>query len=55
MAPAKVDSVPSVVGWARMYDLFRQETNKLFATGQTPEATLTAIEQGWNTILAEKA
>jgi putative chitobiose transport system substrate-binding protein len=49
------NAVPSVVGWARMYDLFKQETNKMFATDQTPEATLTNIEQGWNAILAEKA
>lgn len=49
------NAVPSVVGWARMYDLFKQETNKMFATDQTAEATLTNIEKGWNQLLSEKS
>ena len=48
------NATPTVVGWAQMYDLFKQETNKMFATGQAAETTLTNIEQGWNKILAEK-
>lgn len=49
------NSTPTVVGWARMYDLFKQETNKMFATDQSAEDTLTNIEEGWNAILAESA
>jgi putative chitobiose transport system substrate-binding protein len=48
------NAAPTVVGWARMYDLFKQETNKLFATGQAPDVTLANIEKGWNDILAGK-
>jgi putative chitobiose transport system substrate-binding protein len=49
------NATPTVVGWARMYDLFNQETNRMFATDQSAADTLSAIEQGWNEILAEGA
>ncbi|MGH2561490.1 MAG: ABC transporter substrate-binding protein [Thermomicrobiales bacterium] len=49
------NATPTVVGWARMYDLFKQETNKMFATDQSAEDTLATIETGWNEILAEGA
>lgn len=47
------NAAPTVVGWARMYDLFKQETNKMFATDQSATDTLANIEEGWNEILAE--
>jgi ABC-type glycerol-3-phosphate transport system substrate-binding protein len=49
------NAAPPVVGWARMYDLFKAETNKMFATDQSAADTLANIESGWNEILAEGA
>lgn len=49
------NAAPSVVGWARMYDTFKQETNKLFAVNQPADQTLTNIEKNWNDILSGKA
>lgn len=49
------NAAPTVVGWARMYDLLKQETNKMFATDQSAADTLSNIESGWNEILAEES
>jgi putative chitobiose transport system substrate-binding protein len=49
------NQTPTVVGWARMYDLFKQETNKMFATNQSAEDTLNNLEKGWNDILSGKS
>ena len=47
------NATPTVDGWARMYDVFKRETNTMFAADQTAEETLNAIEEAWNEILAE--
>ncbi|MGH2458183.1 MAG: ABC transporter substrate-binding protein [Chloroflexota bacterium] len=48
------NAAPSVVPWARMYDTFKQETNKLFAVNQPADQTLGNIEKNWNDILSGK-
>lgn len=49
------NAAPTVVAWARMYDTFKQETNKMFAVNQPADQTLTNIEKAWNDILSGKS
>lgn len=46
------NSAPPVVQWQRMFDVFKREENKMYATGQGPDVTLKNIEAEWNKILS---
>lgn len=48
------NAAPKVVQWARMYDDFQKETNKMFAVNQSASQTLKNIETTWNGILSGK-